>query len=273
MPRLMCFATHHKTGTVWIRRTVQAMSAAFGVEWHGLWRNEAMWKVPQEGRAFLVNWAGWFPEALWQHEDVGFVHMIRDPRDVLLSGCVYHHYAAEQGERWLHQPRADFGGKTYQQALNAVQGDEAKLLFEMRGKHRETVEEMLRWPWGDARVFELRYEDLIRDEDCSLFARALAHLGFQGEALAQGRKLFWEQSLFGGMADIENRPRHLLGHVHSEGALQRWRREMPRAVGEAYAAEFGPALRALGYEQDDSWVQDLPESAAEAMRSETRMEG
>ncbi|MDF1871797.1 sulfotransferase domain-containing protein [Vannielia sp.] len=272
MPRLMCFATHHKSGTVWIRRTVQAMSAAFGTEWHGIWRDGAMWKVPDEGEAFLVNWAGWFPEALWERDDVGFVHLIRDPRDMLLSGCVYHHHAGDKGEKWLHEPRAAFGGKSYQQHLNAIEGERDKLLFSMRGKHRETVQEMLNWRWGDPRITELRYEDLMQDHACHLFQLALAHLGLEGDRLEKGRSLFWEQSLFGGMADIDKRPRHLHGHVHSEGALKRWEKELPRAVGEAYAAEFGDALKQLGYEQDDSWVDRLPETPADLLRETDKVE-
>ncbi|SIN78775.1 hypothetical protein [Vannielia litorea] len=260
MPRLMCFATHHKSGTVWTRRTIQALGHAFGLDWHGIWRDEAMQKLPEEGRAFLVNWAGWFPADLWARDDVAFVHIIRDPRDILLSGCVYHHFAGQQGEKWLHLPRTDLGGKSYQEHLKALEGDEAKLLFEMEGKHRETVEEMRNWPWGDARIFELRYEDLMQDRDCALFGQALAHLGLEGEELETGKRLFWEQSLFGGMAKMDDRPRHLMGHVSSEGALRRWETELPRAVAEVYADRHGADLVALGYETDATgWLDRLRE--------------
>ncbi|MBY6151816.1 sulfotransferase [Vannielia litorea] len=268
MPRLMCFATHHKSGTVWMRRTIQAMGRAFGLDWHGIWRDEAMWKVPDEGRVFLVNWAGYFPSDLWKRDDVAFVHVIRDPRDIMLSGCVYHHFAGVQGEKWLHVPRTDLGGKTYQQHLNALEGDEAKLLFEMGGKHRETVEEMRAWPWGDDRAFELKYEDLMVDTDCALFGAALAHLGLEGEELEAAKRMFWEQSLFGGMAKIDDRPRHLMGHVASEGALKRWETELPLEVAEVYAERHGADLVALGYEPDEtSWLARLKPAEPRAGRA------
>ena len=267
MPRLMCFATHHKSGTVWMRRTIQAMSHAFGMDWLGIWRDEAMSKVPEEGRAFLVNWAGYFPPELRERDDVAFVHIIRDPRDILLSGCVYHHFAGREGEKWLHLPRTDLGGKTYQQHLNAIEGDEAKLMFEMQGKHAETVAEMRAWPWGDPRIFELTYEDLMQDTDCTLFGAAMAHLGFEGDELETAKRLFWEQSLFGGMANIDDRPRHLMGHVASEGALRRWETELPPAVAQVYAERHGADLAALGYEQDNGWLARLRAPAQPAATS------
>ncbi|MDK3016931.1 hypothetical protein [Pseudodonghicola flavimaris] len=264
MARLMCIATHHKGGTVWIKRVVRALSHAIDVPWIGLWSDRQLAKVPEEGRAFLCNWNGRFPRAIWDRSDVAFLHLVRDPRDILLSGCGYHLSAPVKGEKFLHQPRADLGGATYQEHLNALADPAERLLFEMENKHAETLAEMRAWPWGDPRATELRYEALMADRDGTLFGRALTALGLKGAELAAGLKAFWDNSLFGGLSRAEARTGRLESHIASAGRLQRWRRELPRAVGEIYADRFGADLIALGYEKDTSWVETLPVPPAAA---------
>jgi len=256
MTRLMAFGTHHKAGTVWIKRVVLALARALGLPWLGVWDARRLGDVPPLGRAILVHWNSRFPRELWARDDVAFVHLIRDPRDVLLSGMAYHRTAAPEGERFLHAPRADLGGLTYQQHLNALPDDLARLQFEMTGKHAETLADMLAWPWGEPRAHELRYEDLIRDTEGARFDAALAHLGLSGPERAEGRRLLLANSLFAGLKDPGARQGRLGGHVAS-GRAERWRTEMPRALGRDYADRFGPALRRLGYADDDTWIATL----------------
>ncbi|MFN3955861.1 MAG: hypothetical protein ACK4LQ_15540 [Pararhodobacter sp.] len=262
MARLMCIATHHKAGTIWMKRIVLRLAQALGLPWIGLWGPAQLAAIPATGRAFLCNWNSRFPRRLWARDDIAFVHLIRDPRDVLLSGMAYHRIAGPRGERFLHQPRADLDGKSYQQHLNALPDDTARLHFEMNGKHADTLRDMLGWPWGHPANHELRYESLMQDQDGTRFAAALAHWGLTPRDCALGRKLLVEGSLFGGLSRLENRDARLLQHVQS-GGLRRWARELPRAVGAAYAERFGDALVTLGYERDRAWVDSLPLSAAE----------
>ncbi|CAI5961884.1 unnamed protein product, partial [Closterium sp. NIES-65] len=42
---------------------------------------------------------------------------VRDPRDVVVSGYFYHKTTQEP---WVHEPRSEYGGKSYQQMLNNV---------------------------------------------------------------------------------------------------------------------------------------------------------
>ena len=122
----------------------------------------------------------------------------------------------------------------------------------MREKHAVTVQEMLDWPYDDPRQITLGYEDLMQDHDCSLFKSALRHLGFDQTAIEQGAKAFWNKSLFGGQSKDEARQ----GHVQS-GAISRWARELPHAVGVAYEHEYGAALKHLGYSENNTWVDEL----------------
>jgi hypothetical protein len=263
MARLMCIATHHKAGTVWLKRVVKALARQLSLPWIGVWDTAALERIPPLGRCFLVHWNSRFPAQIWARDDVAFVHLIRDPRDVLLSGMAYHRSTPPKGERFLHAPRADLDGLSYQQHLNALPDDLARLRFEMAEKHAQTVADMLAWPWGDPRAHELRYESLITDHDAARFDAALAHLGLSVTERAQGRAAFLANSLFAGLSDPAARTGRVGGHVAS-GRAERWRTEMPRALGRDYAARFGAALRTLGYADSDAWVETLPVSGVPA---------
>lgn len=255
--RLMCVATHHKAGTIWIKRVIKALSQAIDVPWIGIWSDRRLDRVPQAGRAFLCNWSGTFPGALWESGETAFLHLIRDPRDVLLSGCAYHQTAAPKGEQFLHVARPDLNGRSYQAHLNSLPTRAEKLLFEMHNKHAETLAEMRAWPYGDPRCSELRYEDLMADTDCIAIRRAFGALGLRGSEIDTGVRAFWDNSLFGGLSGDKARKGRLKHHVRSAGRLQRWESELPRSIGRAYADRFGDDLIALGYEQDNAWVDRL----------------
>ena len=197
--------------------------------------------VPQDRPAFLVNWHGWFPRAIWDNPAARFFHVIRDPRDILLSGWQYHQTAGPKGEKFLHTLARIWVEKPINEALNSIADKDEQILFEMRDKHAVTVQEMLDWPYDDPRQITIAYEDLMQDHDCSLFKSALRHLGFD-QARSSRCKSLLEQSLFGGQSKDAARQ----GHVQS-GAISRWATELPHAVGAAYEHEYGAALKQLGY--------------------------
>ena len=255
--RLLGLVTHHKCGTVWMQQVVAGLKRLLGYPIVGLWSDKQRSNIPETGPAFLVNWNGWLPSDLWQRNDFAVLHLIRDPRDVLLSGCQYHHVAPKKGEAFLHTPREDLGGKTYQTHLRDIDSYQDKLLFEMREKHAVTVAEMLQFPKNHEFVYELRYEALINDTELGEMRAAFQHWKLDAKSTNDALDIVWETSLFGEFKDFEARPQQVRSHVFS-GAARRWQSELPQAVGKIYAQEFGDALIELGYETDRTWVDSLP---------------
>ena len=251
--RLMCLATHHKGGTIWMKQIVKTLSTAWNIPWIGIWSERQLESIPADGTALLVNWNGYFPQQVWSNPDAAFVHVIRDPRDILLSGCQYHHYAGPKGERFLHKPLERFDGLTYQEKLNSIDSYDDKLLFEMAGKHAQTVAEMRAWPRDGVSNVTLRYEDLMSDTEARLFSDGIKVWQLDNVSARDAAAAFYTNSLFGGAADTNQR---VAQHVQS-GGQTRWMREMPRSVGEIYAEKFGQDLIDFGYEKDTSWVEKL----------------
>jgi len=269
-PRILCVGTHHKTGTVWMRRVWRLIGEALDIPFVPV-HNPAKWqKIPDTGRAIVVNWAGAFAPDLFDMPEARFLHIIRDPRDVLLSGARYHETSPGRQERFLHGARADLDGRSYQEHLQALSTAEAKLEFEMQNMHLKTLKEMLAWPYGHPRAMDLRYEDLIADHNCAIFIDVLRFFGFDQAEIEIARQIYYDNSLFGGLATDSGTGRTAT-HV-SSGKARQWPSTLPPESAERYLDRHGDDLITLGYESDHGWLSRLqpapPETEAETVTDE-----
>ena len=260
-PRVMGLGTHHKTGTVWMQRVFRSMGRAFDIPCAQVFRKTAAELVPEAGRIFLFSWSTRFHESILSRPDTRIMHIIRDPRDVLISGMRYHQICGEFGENAIHRKRDDLGGQSYQEHIRGLPDDEAKLLFEMGERHARTIGEMVAWDYTRPNVIELRYEDLMQDHDAVAFTLHLRALGLTAREAGEGGKIFWRKSLFGGLAKDQKRDDRVKTHVTS-GKIAQWRTDLPRRVAEIYAERHGQDLVRLGYEPHPThWLRELRHAA------------
>ncbi|MEL6573305.1 MAG: sulfotransferase domain-containing protein [Pseudomonadota bacterium] len=202
----------------------------------------------------LVSWNSGFPEELFALPYARIIHLIRDPRDVLLSGMRYHRIAPLGREKFLAKAAPGTGRLNYQEHLNALPDDHHRLIFEMENKHHKTISEMARWTYGRTRVVELKYEDLIEDHDCAVFRDILEKFDIAGLDINRAIQSYWRNSLFGGVkiGDKDIGAQH--GKHLASGKKRQWESHMPRGIAEIYAERYGDTLRQLGYEENSDWV-------------------
>lgn len=256
--RYLCIGTHHKTGTIWMRKVFRAIQRDQDIPFMQCYRAKRLADAAETGPQIIVNWSSTFPQALLDMDHARFIHIIRDPRDVLLSGMRYHRIAPLGNEKFLREVRDDWGGLSYQDHLNALPDDHARLMFEMENKHDKTVQEMLKWPYGHPRAADIKYEDLIEDTDCTLFRKTLTDFNIAGLDIDRAVQSYWDLSLFGGLAKKDDREDRVALHVNS-GAKAQWVTKLPREIAEPYAERYADALKSLGYADNDDWVaQCLP---------------
>ncbi|HSI56674.1 MAG TPA: sulfotransferase domain-containing protein [Ideonella sp.] len=241
--RLMVFCTHHKTGTVWMLGIIRALRRKFSFQ---VVKAEQA-DVTEETDIFFQNHSQINMEVLretFPGRKIRAVHIIRDPRDVLISGCFYH---VKTTERWANVPQPRYNGLTYREAIGAQPTDHDKLVFEMDGAARSGIRDMVGWHYGDPDVFEARYEELIGDKEFEVFRPMMQFFGFEGKELKRVLRIVERKSLFGGASA---KP----GSVHvRSGESRQWPKIFTPELKQEFKNRFPDELQRLGYEKDDNW--------------------
>lgn len=235
---LLMHCCHHKTGTVWLIRVLQGVADHYGLRFQNL-------RGALPGPAVDIGLQHDSQIDVAALPDFRGSHMIRDPRDVVVSAYFFHLWTTEA---WALTPSGDHGGLSYQAHLRSLSQDDG-LLTEIRHS-MPVIDEMTRWNYRDARFLELRYEDAISDE-AGVFTALFSHYGFTDDAVETSvriaRRFGFEQ--IAGRRLGETRE---TDHLRS-GRPSQWR----EVFGDAHRALFkelaGDALIALGYERDDRW--------------------
>jgi hypothetical protein len=184
-----------------------------------------------------------------RRDDVRVLHLIRDPRDVLISAM---HYHKTSSEAWLHQTVPGNDEIDYPKKLNALGSKHEQYLFEMENSTSSTIEEMLDWQYGRANCMDVRYEDLWQDRTMELWGQILVFLGFDEKEQALCKEAFWKHSLFGTAGNANRR------HARS-GEAQQWKHEFTPELAQAFVERFPEVLEELGYEEDERWIEQLGE--------------
>jgi hypothetical protein len=247
-------ATHHKTGTVWMDGVFKAIADDVGANYIDFRSEYARLDEVLDEPFILFNYDSEFRDYahILERDDVRILHLVRDPRDVLISAMHYHKKSAES---WLHTPVPGYNNVTYQRRLRELPTKFAQYVFEMEHSTAGTLRGMTGWQYGRPNSFEARYEGLRQDMDLSYWTRIAEFLGFDEPERQSCRLRFWQNSLFGGLPRLGNK------HVRS-GDVAQWKREFDRELAYAFIDHFPNVLQTLGYEPDNKWLFDIADPEA-----------
>lgn len=236
--RLLLHCCHHKTGTAWSRAVLHAVAGHYGLRFEIVRGHR-----PHPGTAVVLKNDSQIDVATLP--DFLGSHMIRDPRDVVVSAYFYHLWTKEA---WAHEPSPEYGGLSYQAYLCSLPREEG-LLAEIRHS-LPVIEQMARWDYTDPRFLELRYEDAIADETTT-FTALFRHYGFNPDAVATSvgiARRFSFERLAGRRLGEASEGSHL-----RSGQPGQWREVFNDEHGALFKEVAGLALVAIGYETDNRW--------------------
>lgn len=236
---LLVHCGHHKIGTLWFDNVLRAVCDEFALRYQKSTQSE------------LLSSTDVFHQA---HSNVSFdtvtnyrgTHIIRDLRDVVVSGYFYHLWTSEA---WAHRREERWGGKTYQEHLRAVE-QEAGLMIEMDRFVEMNLSNFTRWNYHDPNILELRYEDLLADET-SGFKRVFRAYGFHEAAVDRAVEI----ALSFTFARVSKRS---VGAVRKKSHLRsgkpgEWQQLFSEKHRSHFKERMGGALVALGYADDGDW--------------------
>lgn len=174
-------------------------------------------------------------------------HIIRDPRDLLISAYFYH---LTTDEAWCAQPNpvnislpADV---SYQQQLHDLD-QEAGLLFELDQVAGACIQRMASWNYANPNVLELRFEQILGAERAT-FQRLFEWYGFDADTAAEAADIADGLTLKNAGEDSA-----MSKHARPGSRIGQWRDFFSPAVTTAFKQKYGTALIRLGYSTDLSW--------------------
>jgi len=233
--------TYHKTGTSWLRAMFMEIASRTGRQWLNLsdsYTGDAkgmlarMEAAPPGALIFEYHTA--FPKTEPSSAYRG-LRMIRDPRDVVLSSVRFHRKATET---WLHEPRPEFDGKTYQERINEIQDPLEAFQFELDHAAGREIHNMVNF--ANLALFRtVKYEDMITDIHMKKWLEVFVDLGFDGAELPACLSAVWNHSIFGKK---EKDGAHVL-----DGSVSQWRKQCSTEMLQAFYDMFPDAPERLGY--------------------------
>ena len=233
--RLVVHCGHHKAGTVWFRQVLLSIIRHYGLR-------------QQEGRAGALDpgtdLAFYAHAGSFRLDQVGGrpfrgSHVVRDPRDLVVSGYEYHQVCHE---RWTRRPNPAYGGLGYQDYLRSLSEHDG-LMAEIEWMATATAAEMSDWDYHRPEFLELHYEEAVADES-GTFATLLRWYGFDEAAVAVGLEAVDRLSLRRGGAI----PRHA-----RSGRPGEWQDRLAPDHIERFKELTGDLTVRLGYETDPGW--------------------
>ena len=199
------------------------------------------------------------------------IHLIRDPRDIIVSGFFYHRKCYE---KWclncnfsvknkinnptvpfpmVHLPKKlklkyinDLNGESYQKKLLSLDYNKG-LLFEMEHYAKLTIQNMSTWNYKNDNILEIRFEDLMSNYEIVL-KQIFKHFDFSETKQDTAMKLSKKHNLKTMSSKELKKNKHILSRKTT-----RWKKYFKKEHKEKFKLLFPKILIRLGYEKSDKW--------------------
>ena len=224
-------------GTMWITRVLESVGNRFDLKVQKSNLIETV--LNADADVLICNHSQHAPDSFG---DFVGSHLIRDPRDAIVSGYFYHLWTDES---WAREPQRRFAGLSYQQHLATL--DQGAGIGAEIDRFAEYVHDygLLTWDYHDPRMLELKYEDLIRNEGV-VFKELFQHYGFTARAVGISMQLALQQS-FKNVSQRQIGEKIARSHLRS-GEPGEWKSVLTREHRRQIHDRLGELIERMGYE-------------------------
>ncbi len=174
-------------------------------------------------------------------------HIIRDPRDLLISAYFYH---LRTDEEWCAKPNPAHISRpadvSYQQHLRNLDQEQG-LIYELNHVAGKMTALMGQWDYHNKKMFELRFEDVIGNER-DTFRQVFKWYGFTGDKLEQAVEI-GESLALNKVSESDKK----FQHARPGSRIGQWEDFFTPKIKEDFKRRFGEVLIKLGYVQDNHW--------------------
>jgi len=253
---MLCYFGHHKCASQWISRVCHSLSQRHGLLFtyidffHSPELSLGQW-VAGQGTGFLA-YANAHPAHVATLDSIKGFHVIRDPRDMIISGYFSHrnsHHTVDLPELEAHRKKL----------LDASKDEGIFLEMEYSRELRRNgidiglLSSLENWNYQQDNILEIKYEDLVTDP-AGMYLKIFTFLGLiQSRAdhpeLLRILDQYSFENLSGGRSrGTENQQNHFRKGVSGD-----WKNHFSREHADLFKKEYADLLIRLGYEQDDQW--------------------
>ncbi|HCW08309.1 MAG TPA: sulfotransferase [Cytophagales bacterium] len=271
---LFCYFGHHKCASTWIISMIYDVCFALGLKTYEkqiILMDDPQNTLNSHHADFFICQTSDYERVINLKNVRGF-HVIRDPRDVIVSGYFSHLHSHAIG-KWIEL-------KEHRQSLKQVSKYDG-LFLEMKFDEY-FIRHMVSWNYHDPEILELKYEDLSADPK-KYFTMIFEFLGLYDEKVS-GKKLFlnsYANRFFKRLGSSyrftedkmdEQFLEHLIAKNHFQklsngrahgnenpkshfrrGLAGDWKNHFQEEHKIEFKKMFGDLVVQLGYERDNDW--------------------
>jgi hypothetical protein len=238
---LIVHASYHKMGSTWLANVLRAISKHYGLSFRQV--NEDQ-EFDSQCDIVVVNHSD-IIQGL--DLDVRASHMVRDLRDVVVSGYFYHLWTEEA---WARAPSPRFDNLSYQEYLRSLNQDDG-LLAEIDFLTRYTRKRRIwEWDFTDPRYLEIKYEELFNNQEGG-FQRMFSHYGFPPDEVTVCVNIATQFS-FERVTKRKPGQESSTNHLRS-GIPGQWKQHFKQVHIDKFKEQLGGLLIIMGYESDLNW--------------------
>ena len=241
-PETIVHCTYHKMGTKWFTSVLAAIANQYGLSVQCIDNN--IDELQLDNDIIVFDHSDLASQSI---ESCVGSHMLRDLRDVIVSGYFYHLWTKEE---WALVPKREFGGLNYQEHLKSLSQHEG-ILAEIERFAQYAIDRRMReWDYGNPQFLELKYENVFGNEE-NAFRLLFSHYGFTPNAIessiAIARKFSFDA------VRKTNRETTQRSHLRS-GVFGQWNELFTNTHKNLFKETLGDLLVLTGYEKGFDWL-------------------